>query len=261
MVQQPAHFQHERRAIFKAHKSRRKIFHIEFFGNRAAPIAESPLLMGNFGAGHTRHSHGFGIAHKPEGEVENVYANVDARAATAVLLENKTGARGRRRAAQHPGAGVVDIAQHAFVQLGFHRLRFARKAKMLSRHQQFTRFVPCGNHFFDERRVRRQRFFANDVFARTQRGNGQRRVVVIGRADIDDVDIGILKQHIGIGDEFLNAVFFAPFFEHLRIDIAACHQIGMFRCLPSRDVAAGDAAHADDGDVQFFRHCMSFLCV
>ena len=52
---------------------------------------------------------------------------------------------------------------------------------------------------FDEFRVGSERFFTDDVFARFKCGNGQWGVIVVGGANIDDVDIGIFEQVFRIG--------------------------------------------------------------
>ena len=146
VVQQPAHLQDQRGAVLKAHKGRGKVLDVKLGGDRPAPDAKRALLGGPARRGRRRSRHRLGVAHQPQRQVQDVHADVDARAAAAVLFQDKSGPGGRGRAAQHPTAGVIDVAQRAGVDLGFHRLGRAAKAKVLRRHQHLARGVARGDH-------------------------------------------------------------------------------------------------------------------
>ena len=53
-------------------------------------------------------------------------------------------------------------------------------------------------------------------------------MIVVGGADVDDVDVGVVDQILGIVDEFGDALFFAPAFEDVGVDVASCNEFGMF---------------------------------
>ena len=95
-----------------------------------------------------------------------MHANVDARAAATVLFLDKRGRGDQPITAQHPTAGMVDVAQSAGGDLAFHCLRVALEAEMLCGHQQLAGLVARLDHFTDFIRRRRQWLFADDVFPR-----------------------------------------------------------------------------------------------
>ena len=66
---------------------------------------------------------------------------------------------------------MIDVAEDAFVDFGFHGFGFAGEAEVLSRHEFFARFVAGGNHVLNQIGIGCERFFADDVFARVEGGN------------------------------------------------------------------------------------------
>ena len=184
--------------------------------------------------------------------------NVDAGAAAAVLLENKPAADRRAGPAQHPTAGVVDVAERACVQLGLQRAGRALKAKVLRRHQLLARGIARRDHLANVLGRGGQRLFADHVLASRQRGNGQRSVIHVGRADVDNVDIGIAEQCLRIGVQLGDPVFCAKALQRVLDNIAAGDQFGLARSLPARDVRAGDPANADDTHFEL-AHGLSFF--
>ena len=103
---------------------------------------------------------------------------------------------------------MVNLAQGAGFQLLFERDGVLLKAKVLRGHQHFARLVARRDHLVNRAGRRRQRFFADDVLARFQSRNRQRRVISRGRADVDDVDVGVGDQVVGFEVGFGDAVFF-----------------------------------------------------
>lgn len=92
MVQQPAYFENQRGAVLKPHESRSEFLHIHLLGNRPAPNAERALFVRQLGARNAGHRDRFGIAHKPQSQVEDMHADVDTCPAAGLLLQDKAGA-------------------------------------------------------------------------------------------------------------------------------------------------------------------------
>ena len=212
MVQQPAHFDHQGCAIFKADKGRGKIFHIpdRLINRCAKPAGKLPRLVRQRRFGHARHHGRRWVAHQPEGEIKHMDADVDTRATATVLFLHKTAAGDKPIAAQHPTAGMVNITQDPRFNLALHRLRNALEAKMLGGHQLFAGLVAGRDHLTDFARSRGQWLFADHMFTRFQRGNRQRGMVHVGRADIDDVNIWVTEEFSRIRDQFGHAVLLPP---------------------------------------------------
>ena len=83
---------------------------------------EGTLLLGKFGPCDTGHAGRLRKAHKPEREVEDVDADVDAGPAATVLLHDESRTNGSARSTQHPASGVVDVSQRPGVQFCLHGL-------------------------------------------------------------------------------------------------------------------------------------------
>lgn len=105
---------------------------------------------------------------------------------------------------------MVDGAQGARVQVGLHGLGRAGKAEMLRRHQSFTGGIPGSDHLANFAGLGRQRFFAQHVFARVQRRDCQRSVIVVRRANVNDVDGRVVDQLFRSSRQAGNAEFLAP---------------------------------------------------
>ena len=193
-----------------------------------------------------------------------MYPDINARPTAAVLLEDETTASRRRGPAQHPAASVINIAERTGVELRLHRLGRALEAKVLGGHQGFARPIARVDHPADIVGRRRQRLLAEHVLARLQRGDGQRRVIHIGSADIDDVDVGIAEQRLRVGMEFGHAMFCTEALKRLGPYIATGHQFGVCGSLPTGDMRACNAADADDTDFEFAHYIPSLdllVCV
>ena len=96
---------------------------------------------------------------------------------------------------------MVDVSESTRVDFCPHGFGFTRKAKVLSGHEGFARFVSGGNHIFDELGFGGQRFFTDDMFACFKGCNGQWGMVVVGGANVDDVDVGVFEQVFWVGGE------------------------------------------------------------
>ena len=135
-MQHPTRLYNKRSPIFKPHKSRSKILHIKFFGNcttTAPHRTERALLMRQFRLRYTRYSHGIGIAHQPQGQIQNVNANINTRPATTVLFHNKTRPRGHTRTPQHPASRVIHMSQNTRFHFLLHCQEMTRKTATTAR--------------------------------------------------------------------------------------------------------------------------------
>ena len=121
---------------------------------------------------------------------------------------------------------------------------------MLRGHQHFAAFVARRNHVANVFGRRGERFFADDVLARFEGGDGERRVIGRGRADVDDVDVGIGDQVVGLGIGFGDVVFLGFGFENGRDRIGEGDHFGVFGGVPAGEMCGGDAADANDADFQ-----------
>ena len=263
MVQEPAHFEDQRRPGVKAHKGGGEIFDIHVFGHsRAAPGAKGVGAKGQRRLGHARDRHRLWVANQPERQVENVDADVDGGAAAAVLLVDKAGAHGNPTATQHPTARMVDVTQRAGADLPLHGLGSALKAEMLRRHQRLAGFVTGRNHLVNVGGCGGQRFLTDDMLAGIERGNRQLGMIHVGRADINDVEIRVVDNIRRVGAQFGDAMLLAPALQHRVHHITASHHFGMFRRRPTGHVGLSNATDADDTDFEGFAHFVSdFLFV
>ncbi len=53
-------------------------------------------------------------------------------------------------------------------------------------------------------------------------------MIIVGGTDVDDVDVGVVDEVFGFGNEFGDALFCTPIFEHFGVDIATGNEFGMF---------------------------------
>ena len=95
-------------------------------------------------------------------------------------------------------------------------------------------------------RSRRQGLFADHVLARLQGSDGQRGMIVVGCADVDDVDVGIPEQVVDVGVQLGDAVLLTPFLKNCFVDVCAGDQLCMLRCFPAGDMYASDTSHTDN---------------
>src|SRR5690606_27353008 len=154
----------QRRAVVKAHKSRGEILHIKIRGKRrVVPRSKLPRTMSQVSVRHAAHRDGRRIPHEPQRQVKNMHADVNARAAPAVLLENKAWRRDEAIAPQHPTTRMVDLPQYARLNFALHRLRYAFEAKVLCGHQPLAASIPRLNHAPDLFWCWRQGFLADHM--------------------------------------------------------------------------------------------------
>jgi hypothetical protein len=139
------------------------------------------------------------------------------------------------------------------------------EAEMLRRHQLLPRTIAGLDHLADLPRRRGQRLLADHVLARVEGGDRQRRMVSAGCAHVDDVNVGVVDQFLGVGGEFRHVVFPPPRLQHVVADVAAADEFSVFGGQPPRNVGAGDSANPDDSHLycchtrQSFRSLVKFI--
>ena len=89
------------------------------------------------------------------------------------------------------------------------KLKFGKKGKDLSDHQLATGFPSHFDHSICSLRINRNRFFDQDVFASIHGCNGQLFVLVIGHANINQVDVwrGEHLSVVVVGDDLRQVEF------------------------------------------------------
>ena len=228
VIEEPADFKDEGGAGFEADEGGSEVFDVvDVSWYFEAAYSECAGLFGDVRSCDAGYGDRAWIAHEPEGEVEDVDTDVDAGATAGVFFHDETGAGVGEGAAQHPRAGVVNVAEGAFVEFGFHGFGVAGKAEVLGGHEEFSGFVAGGNHVFDEIGIGCEGFFADDVFACFEGGDGEGGVVVIGGADVDDVDVGVFEEIIDVGVAFGDVEVVCPTFEYVGVDVAAGDEVGV----------------------------------
>ena len=214
-------------------------------GPKAGPAPKGFGVAREHAAGDAGDGYRFGVAHHPERQIEDVHADIDARAAAGMLRRQEGETGGDARAAQHPTASVIDFAEGAAVDFGFQRLGGIGEAEVLRGHQHFAALVAGGDHTLDIGRRGRQGLLADDMLARFQGGDAEIGMIHVGRADIDDIDIGIVDDGGAIGFEALDIPLLAPALQSRRHDISAGDDFGMGRSRPAGHMRPRDAANTD----------------
>jgi hypothetical protein len=202
------------------------------------------------------------VAHHPQREVEDVDADVDARPAARVLLVDEAWPDWQPGAAQHPRPRVVDVAQRAARQLGLERLGVGLEAEVLRGHQELAGLVARLDHLADLVGRRRQRLLANDVLARFERGDGKRRVKGARRANIDDVEVGVLRELGGIGVALLgvDAHLVADAVQHIGVRVSERDDFGVRRGFPAGEVRTRNTSDSDHANFKCLCHFIAPLC-
>ena len=90
------------------------------------------------------------------------------------------------------------------------------------------------------------------MFAGVEGGDGQRGVVAVGCADVDDVDVFIADKVFGFFVEPVDVLFFAVLFERFGVDVGEGDEFGVFAVVPAGVVCAGYAADADESNFEIF---------
>ena len=188
-----------------------------------------------------------------------MHTDVDGGAAAGMLLQDKAWCGDKTGAPQHPAARVINVAQRATINLGLERPGRAAKAEVLCGHQQLAGCIAGSDHVADFTRRGRQWLLADDVLARLQRRNAERRVIAVRRADVDYVDVGIAEQRGRVRFQACDAVLFAPDLQGGLADVAAGHHFCVFRSGPARHVRAGDTAHTDYANLQGHVSLLGYL--
>ena len=184
------------------------------FDHRAGEILDGVVFdqrRGDLAVGAAHHPGRFGIAHHPEGEVEPVHAEVDQRAAAGLLLvvepragrafgvEAGAGAAGHAAAAEPHAAGVIDFTETALFDQRLHRAGLRGEAVAEVDAELAVELFRGFEHLLGFGGVHRHRFFAEDVGARLETGDGQLLVLVVRDGDGEDVEL-LVSDHVDAFD-------------------------------------------------------------
>ena len=133
-----------------------------------------------------------------QGQVEDVDADVDGRAAAGDGLVDEAQALGQEAAAQELGAGVVDFAKHAGLEVFLEAHAVVLKPHVLGRHQDpVLGAVARGDHVADLLGRHGQRLLAEHVQAVAERLDGDGSVASVVGADVDGVKLRAGLEYVG----------------------------------------------------------------
>ncbi len=110
------------------------------------------------------------------------------------------------------------------------------------------------HHFFTVRDRRRQRLFADHVLPLLHRRNGHLSVQVVGRANVDEVDVGVSEHRAVVGVPLLDPVLLGE--RRAGAFVAAGHggDSGSADVLPALRVKARRELRSRNADTQLMRH-------
>ena len=214
------------------------------------------VVVGKFHVGAAGDGDRARIAHQPDRQVDHVDAEVDQRTAARLCLCRKPTALARDTAAANPAAAAgIELAGLAVGDVFLHVSRSVDVAVVAHDHQDLARFFLRTLHLQNLFHAHSVGLFAEHVLAGVQRGDGDDRVQIVRRADINGVDVvtgddvEVVFVNVGVGD-VLVADLFRPFDD----DVAERDHldgVGHFDVL--RNVAAAaDTAVTDQSNPQFF---------
>ena len=261
----PAEFNLQDGAVVEADHAHGEILHVErAAGLLVAEIAVDGIrniVVGEFaervaGDGDRRR-----IAHQPDGQVDHVDAPIDQWAAAGLRLRREPSALSGDAAAALPCAAAgVDFAHAAVVDVLLDVLRDIHEAVVAHDHQQlaglFGGFLH-GDRLFGADGVR---LLAEDVLAVREGRDGDFRMEVVRRADIDAVDI-LPRDEIAVVriDGRLRIAVADEAFRPLLDNVADRDDFHAFVILVEWIMCpAGDSAATDDTDIVSVHVC-SFL--
>ena len=264
-VQVEAGLHVEHRAVIEADHGGGKVFHGEDglvhhgLGDPAGGLDVVPgadLIEGGAEDGD-----GLGVAHDIAGQVDDVDAQVDQRAAAGAGLVAEPAA-GEAAAAQVGGLGVVDVAEEALL----HEVAGGRRVVAVTadeaQHQQLAVFVGGLFHGHGLFGVHSHGLFAQHVTAGVERGDGTLRVGAVPGADADQIRLEFLQHGIAIGIAVRDAVTGGVLLRLFKVDVAAGHDLHrVAQRLITAHVAVADAAAADNADFQCHNPILRFIII
>ncbi len=200
-----------------------------------------------------QHLDGLGIAHQVQAGVQHVDADVDDRTAPLELFVGKDAPSGNPAAADRVDPRGVDVPDLAPIDDPFRRLHLGGKAVVQPKGEHFAHPLRRLHHLARLGGGHRRGFFTEDVASRLQRGDGRRRVKLVGGADAHRVQL-FFFQHLSIvlvGPAKAKA--FGHLFSPLVVDVRAGDQLHLIAGrLVARDVGRlRNASDSDDPDFQF----------
>ena len=145
------------------------------------------------------------MAGQPQGQVEDVDAEIDERASALDLLVGERAPRGDLTPAHGPCAHHVDVAQFTGIDDTLRGPRVGLLAVPVSRRQDAPGLARETHHGARFGRRARQRLLTEHMQTLAQRGNGDRCMVLVGRTDADRIQVFALQHLPIIGVDGRNA--------------------------------------------------------
>ena len=190
-----------------------------------------------------------------------MHAQVDQRAAAGALLVAEPAAR-EALAAQVGGLGVVDFAELVVVDEVLEQAAVVAEAAHKADHQQLA--VPAGGvgHRLGLLRVHGHGLLAQHVLAGVQGGDGALGVRGVPGAHADRVELRAGREHVVHVQEAagrIHMILVAAMVQVPLVDVAQGVELHVRVLGVGGQMHAGNAAAADDGDLEFLVHDENLL--
>ena len=153
------------------------------------------------------------------------------------------------------GLDRLDRAQRAFIEHALHGFRLQRMPQVLGDHQRHARLVGGFDHLpaFVERD--RHGLLGDRVLARFGRGDGQRRVRVVRRADIHGIDVRLAQHFPEVRVDRIDPVPLPELGYGILDDIACGSELYLvWKLLVRGQVTAGNASRPDQTHFEWLGH-------
>ena len=246
-------FDVERHAVVKANQRRREILDRILEIDAEVVLGYPALLVvravvAEVIVGHAVDRDRLRATRQIAAKVDDVHAQIDQRTAAGIALVAEPAAR-TAAPAEVGRFGEVDVAHGAGLNEVAEDIRVVAEPAHETDHQQFA--VALGGFLHGERLrgVHRHRFFAQDVTARVQRGDGRLGVRGVPGADGHRVEL-LFGEHlvvILVGPR--EPVDLRVVLRFLLVDVAHRDQFDLVReRLVPAEVRMADVAGADDAD-------------
>ena len=263
-VQGPAGLQIDGRAVLHLNEAEGGVLHGEFLGIPRAPSVGGILMIRQLAEGGTRHHGRLVVVHFPQGQIQRVGADIDQGTAALIFRIQKHAPGGHGPAANGLGAGVVNVAQFAVFTELFQIHAVLTETALIADGQLFAGALGRVQHLLGLGGIDGHGLFAHDMLARLQRVHRDERMLLVGGQHMHHVDVLLLQQLliVGINPGVRGAIFFGGLFRPLLHHIAESdhfNRIDLFQ--RGHMLAVGDAAAADDADMQFTIHRRILHCM
>ena len=203
------------------------------------------------------------MAGQPQGQVEDVDAEIDERTSALDLLVGERAPRGDLTPAQGPCAHHVDVAQFTGIDDALRRPRFGLLAVPVSRRQDAPGLARDMHNVARFSRSARQRLLTEYVQTVAHRRHGDRGMVLVGRTDADRIQVFALQHLPIIGVDGRNAKGRGGTADSLGHGVRRGHHHNPLIPLVARQMAIlGNTACSNDPHPHAVpRHLASSFCV